>query len=729
MRKFRILALMLVLIMVLAGCGTGNSTPAAKDIVILYTNDAHCGIEDGMGYQGLSAAKRALLAAGNKVLLVDNGDAVQGDTIGTLSKGEYIIDIMNKLGYDVATPGNHEFDYGMDQFNKLVEKADFDYISCNFVDKDGNPVLKPYVIKEADGVKIAFVGISTPKTITTSTPTYFQDGNGNYIYGFMQDDTGEKLYTAVQSAVDAARKEGAKYVIAMAHLGIEADCQPWTSSDVIVNTSGIDVVLDGHSHSTIAGDIVKNKEGKDVILTSTGTKLANIGCLTITADGKLSTALINDDGMGDTIAEIKSGYEEIVNTVVASTKVELTVNDPVSGERMVRRQETNLGDLCADAYRAMSGADIAVVNGGGIRVSIPAGDITYGQIIKVHPYGNALCVVEATGQEIIDALEWTARNTMSTYSDGENSVGEMGGFLQVSGLKYTIDTTVKSSAKGDDKSMFVSVDGAYRVKNVKVLKNGKYVDIDPKATYTVASHNYMLKDSGDGINMFADNKLLQDSVMLDNQVLINYIKDDLGGTVPASYAAPQGRISIIATPYTDVVDGNWAVEAVNYVTEKNYMKGLNETTFGPNGALTRGMLVTVLYRMAGSPKVEGKVSEKFSDCTDGSWYADAVLWASANKVVDGYEDGTFKPTKSITRQEMAKVLYGYDKIGGKTAEGITEKLTYTDLDAIADWALEAVTYCTAEKYLAGSNGAFSPKGTATRAMGAKVLMNMTKEAA
>ena len=318
---------------------------------------------------------------------------------------------------------------------------------------------------------------------------------------------------------------------------------------------------------------------------------------------------------------------------------------------------------------------------------------------------------------------------MSTYSDGENSVGEMGGFLQVSGLKYTIDTTVKSSAKGDDKSMFVSVDGAYRVKNVKVLKNGKYVDIDPKATYTVASHNYMLKDSGDGINMFADNKPLQDSVMLDNQVLINYIKDDLGGTVPASYAAPQGRISIIATPYTDVVDGNWAVEAVNYVTEKDYMKGLNETTFGPNGALTRGMLVTVLYRMAGSPKVEGKVSEKFSDCTDGSWYADAVLWASANKVVDGYEDGTFKPTKSITRQEMAKVLYGYDKIGGKTAEGITEKLTYTDLDAIADWALEAVTYCTAEKYLAGSNGAFSPKGTATRAMGAKVLMNMTKEAA
>lgn len=533
MRKFRILALMLVLIMVLAGCGTGNSTPAAKDIVILYTNDAHCGIEDGMGYQGLSAAKRALLAAGNKVLLVDNGDAVQGDTIGTLSKGEYIIDIMNKLGYDVATPGNHEFDYGMDQFNKLVEKADFDYISCNFVDKDGNPVLKPYVIKEADGVKIAFVGISTPKTITTSTPTYFQDGNGNYIYGFMQDDTGEKLYTAVQSAVDAARKEGAKYVIAMAHLGIEADCQPWTSSDVIVNTSGIDVVLDGHSHSTIAGDIVKNKEGKDVILTSTGTKLANIGCLTITADGKLSTALINDDGMSDTIAEIKSGYEEIVNTVVASTKVELTVNDPVSGERMVRRQETNLGDLCADAYRAMSGADIAVVNGGGIRVSIPAGDITYGQIIAVHPFGNEMCVVEATGQQILDALEMGARN----------APGECGGFLQVSGMSYEIDLNVEPTVEVNADGMFTGVSGEYRVKNVKVGDE----PLDLAKTYTLASHNYMLKSAGDGMAMFQGCTLLQDSVMIDNQVLINYIVDVLGGVVGEDYADPYGqdRITVI----------------------------------------------------------------------------------------------------------------------------------------------------------------------------------------
>ena len=707
----------------------------SNDIVILHTDDVHCGVSDGMGYAGVAAYKAEMEQTHNYVALVDCGDAVQGGAIGTLSGGAYLVDIMNETGYDFATFGNHEFDYKIPQLTKLTKQAKFKYLACNFkyLGKGTSDIAyKPYEIVDYGGTKVAYIGIATPESFVKSTPAYFQDANGNYIYSFCEDDDGSALYKAVQNTVDEVKKAGANYVIALAHLGNEGTTDRWSSKAVIANTTGIDVVLDGHSHSTIEKEMVKNKDGKEIPLSSTGTKLVNIGKLTI-SDGKFTTELVTDyavkDDATDTfVKSIQEKNEALVNTVVAKSSVDLTTKR-ADGTRAIRNRETNLGDLCADAYRAISGADIALVNGGGIRADIPAGDITYGQIIKVHPYGNALCVVEATGQEIIDALEWTARNTMSTYSDGENSVGEMGGFLQVSGLKYTIDTTVKSSAKGDDKSMFVSVDGAYRVKNVKVLKNGKYVDIDPKATYTVASHNYMLKDSGDGINMFADNKLLQDSVMLDNQVLINYIKDDLGGTVPASYAAPQGRISIIATPYTDVVDGNWAVEAVNYVTEKNYMKGLNETTFGPNGALTRGMLVTVLYRMAGSPKVEGKVSEKFSDCTDGSWYADAVLWASANKVVDGYEDGTFKPTKSITRQEMAKVLYGYDKIGGKTAEGITEKLTYTDLDAIADWALEAVTYCTAEKYLAGSNGAFSPKGTATRAMGAKVLMNMTKEAA
>ena len=545
--KKKLLALTLVLMLLLAGCGSAAPaeapapTPAEEtaylgldnDIVILYTNDVHCGVDDNLGYAGLATVKNALEAQGKHVVLVDNGDAVQGDTIGTLSNGEYIIDIMNEIGYDVATPGNHEFDYGMDQFFALTEQANFPYVSANFVDNEGNTVLDPYVIKDVAGVKIAFVGISTPKTITTSTPKYFQDDNGNYIYAFQQDETGEKLYAAVQSAVDAARAEGAQFVIAMAHLGIEEDCSPWTSSEVIVNTTGIDAVLDGHSHSMIECEKVKNKDGAEVLLSSTETKLAYIGCLTIKDDGSMSTTLISDNGMKDFIGGIQEEFEELVNTVVASTDVDLIIKDPASGERIVRVSETNLGDLCADAYRAMSGADVAIVNGGGVRADIPAGDITYGQIIAVHPFGNEMCVVECTGQEILDALELGCSKLPA----------ESGGFLQVSGMTYTVDLNVESTVKLDENGMFVSVEGERRVKDVTV--GGE--PLDPEKTYTLASHNYKLKDCGDGYSMFADNVFLQDSVMIDNQVLINYIVDVLGGTVGEEYADPygQGRITII----------------------------------------------------------------------------------------------------------------------------------------------------------------------------------------
>ena len=545
--KKKLLALTLVLMLLLAGCGsaapaeTPAPTPAEEtaylgldnDIVILYTNDVHCAVDDNLGYTGLATVKNALEAQGKHVVLVDNGDAVQGDTIGTLSNGEYIIDIMNEVGYDVATPGNHEFDYGMDQFFALTEQANFPYVSANFVDNDGNTVLDPYVIKDVAGVKIAFVGISTPKTITTSTPKYFQDDNGNYIYAFQQDETGEKLYAAVQSAVDAARAEGAQFVIALAHLGIEEDCSPWTSSEVIVNTTGIDAVLDGHSHSMIQGEKVKNKDGAEVLLSSTETKLAYIGCLTIKDDGSMSTTLIGDNGMKEFIGGIQEEFEELVNTVVASTDVDLIIKDPASGERIVRVSETNLGDLCADAYRAMSGADVAIVNGGGVRADIPAGDITYGQIIAVHPFGNEMCVVECTGQEILDALELGCSKLPA----------ESGGFLQVSGMTYTVDLNVESTVKLDENGMFVSVEGERRVKDVTI--GGE--PLDPEKTYTLASHNYKLKDCGDGYSMFADNVFLQDSVMIDNQVLINYIVDVLGGTVGEEYADPygQGRITII----------------------------------------------------------------------------------------------------------------------------------------------------------------------------------------
>ena len=543
MRK--ILALLMALMLVFAGCTAAPAEepeqpvePEAEtlaltgEVVVLYTNDVHCGVSGNLGYAGIATVKDTLEKQGKTVILVDNGDAIQGDTVGTLSKGEYIIDIMNHVGYDVAVPGNHEFDYGMEQFLALAEKAEFPYVSVNF-NKEGEPVFDPYVIIEAEGAKIAFLGICTPKTITTSTPTYFQNEAGEYIYGFCQGEEGAELYNAVQASVDAARAEGADFVIAMAHLGIEYDCTPWTSSEVINNTTGIDVVLDGHSHSVIEGDLVKNKDGKEVVLTSTGTKLENIGMLTIGTDGSVKSTLVSNAATVEFVAGVEEQFAELINEVVASTEVDLTIKDPVTGERMVRRQETNLGDLCADAYLAMSGADIAFVNGGGVRADIPAGDITYGQIISVHPFGNEMCTVETNGQDILNALEFGASKLPS----------ENGGFLQVAGISYTIDMNVDSSVVVDENGTFVEVAGEYRVKDVMV--GGEPLDVNK--TYVLASHNYMLKNGGDGFNMFQDDTVILDCVMIDNQVLINYIVEKLGGVVGEEYSDVygQGRITVI----------------------------------------------------------------------------------------------------------------------------------------------------------------------------------------
>ena len=554
-----LLALVMLLGLVAVPAAAKAEGEEAKDIVILYTNDVHCGIADNIGYAGLARVKAAYEAAGKEVILVDNGDSVQGDVIGTLSKGEALVELMNEVGYDVAVPGNHEFDYGMDQFNKNVSLAKFQYVCCNFLNDNGEAVLKPYTIIEKGGKKVAFVGIDTPESFTKSTPTYFQDGEGNFIFSFCEGNKGQDLYDKIQETVDAARAEGADYVIALAHLGIDSQSSPWMSTEVITNTTGIDVMLDGHSHSVISGEAVKNKDGNDVILTSTGTKLANVGILTITGEGKMSSMLLDadaiqfisavgvltdDNGAGEAVTAAIAKNEELVNTVVAKTAVTLTTTDPVAVDekgnaiRIVRNQETNLGDLCADAYRAMGNTDIAFVNGGGIRANIEEGDITYGQIIKVHPFGNALCTVEATGQEILDALE------MSVAS----MPGESGGFLHVSGLKFTVDLNVESTVVKDEMKMFVEVAGDRRVKDVEVLQeDGTYAPLDPNKTYTLACHNYLLKDMGDGYTMFADNNFLSEDVMLDNQVLINYIVEVLGGTVGGEYVDPygQGRITII----------------------------------------------------------------------------------------------------------------------------------------------------------------------------------------
>ena len=532
---------------------TGAEETESKGMVILHTNDVHCGFEaddTSFGAADLAAYKAHLEAEGYNVILVDAGDFVQGGVIGTLSDGEYPMQIMNELGYDVAVPGNHEFDYGMDTFFKLTGEAEFTYLSVNFTDlRTGEKPFQAYTIIDAEQYRIAFVGLTTPETPTSSRPSNFQDEDGNYIYGFLGGDDGTVLYTAVQNAIDAAYADGADYVFAIGHMGDYVYDDRWSSIAVFEHVSGLTGFIDGHSHSEIIAE-GWDKNGNDVWLTSTGTKLQTIGQITITPEREVNCELINkgdytvstDENsaeykayqkMSDFIAGIDEQYNELAGTVVAKTDVELTVNDPETGERAVRSSETNLGDLCADAYRAKTGADIGLINGGGVRANIAAGDITYGNIIDVQPFGNSLCVVEATGQQILDCLEMGAVHTPE----------ENGGFMQASGLSYTVNTYIPSSVTTDENGNFTGVDGEYRVKNV--LVNGEPLDLE--RSYTVASHNYLLLNGGDGMSMFKDCNMLAKEIALDNQALIDYITDDLGGTVGEEYSDPRGsgRIAVV----------------------------------------------------------------------------------------------------------------------------------------------------------------------------------------
>jgi len=549
----KLLGLLLALALLL-GCALAEEAAApalTKNLVVLYTSDVHCGIDQNWGYAGLYAMKEQY-EKDNYVLLVDDGDAIQGEPVGTLTRGEAVIDIMNAVGYDIAIPGNHEFDYGVDHFLNMAKKANFPYISCNF-NKEGELVLPAYIIKEFDGVKFAFVGVTTPLTLRTSTPTYFKNDKGEFVYRFLEDETGGKLYAAVQKAVDDARAEGANYVILMAHLGNGVEVSPWMYNEVIENTTGIDVVLDGHSHDT-EQVTVKNKDGQDVLRSAVGTKLNMIGVLTFTPDGKFSTNVLsclakpgvpalfglNNEGSKAVSAatdELKARLE----TVVAKTAVDLAFNDPTAKDengkpvRIIRKTETNLGDLVADAYRDQGGGtDIAFINAGGIRVPLPAGDLTLNDILIVHPFGNALSVIEATGQQVLDALEWSVHSMP----------GEFGGFAQVSGITFEVDPTIPSPAIADDHTMFDHIDDTMERRVRNVLVGGE--PLDPAKTYTLASTDYVLMNNGDGYTMFDGCKVLQKSVKLDNQVLIDYITQSLGGVVGAEYANPYGQGRIVS---------------------------------------------------------------------------------------------------------------------------------------------------------------------------------------
>ncbi len=551
--KKRITAVISAIIMVtalLTGCGK-TEEKNGKDIVILYTNDVHCSIDSGIGYAGLVSYKEKVMKQTPYVTLVDCGDAVQGDYIGVVSEGGYIVDIMNEAGYDFAILGNHEFDYGMSRLSELITEAEAQYLCCNvtYTGKDENSLkeVKPYEIVKYGNTEIAYIGVSTPESITKSTPAYFME-NGEFVYDFA-GGTGEELYDSVQKYIDECEKEGADYIILLTHLGDGEESSPYTSTELAENIHGADVILDGHSHSTVSCRVLKDENGEDILVSSTGTGLKNIGQLIITADGSISTGLVDfyeykEQKIADYINNIKSEYEEEMNKTVAHSDISLkTTNE--EGIRLVRNRETAIGNFCADAYRTVAGADIGIVNGGGIRADLPEGDITYADIIAVHPFGNTLCSAKVTGSEIADILEIGAVSTVKAVSEDGLAAGENGSFLSVSGLKYTIDTSVESSVVFDKNGLFTEVSGERRVKDIMVLNSeGEYEPLDLNREYTLASHSYILKESGSGATFFNDNEFIIDEGMSDYQMLITYITEELNGSLSEKYSSTEGRIII-----------------------------------------------------------------------------------------------------------------------------------------------------------------------------------------
>ena len=504
-----------------------------SDITILYTNDVHTYIDKQspkLTYAAIADLKQSYQDAGKDVLLVDAGDHVQGTAYGSMDEGASIIKLMNAAGYDVATPGNHEFDYGMDRAKAIMKEADFPYLSCNWVDlRTTLRVLPSVKVFVRGGRRIAFVGVTTPETFTKSTPAYFMDkAQRKYIYDIQGGEDGKKLYDAVQKAIDKA-KLLADVVIGLGHLGVDPSSSPWTSEEVIAHTSGFDAFIDGHSHTVMENKQVQDASGKAVTLTQTGSYFANVGEMTIAADGTITTKLIpTHEGMDAGIAAMQTDWvntvDDMLGEKIAVGDSDFYVTDPATGKRRIRSAETNLGDFVADGIYTYFNeveklhCDVAIMNGGGIRADVPAGDWTFKTCKQVSPFGNVACLMSVTGKQIQDALEFAAR---FAGEDGK----ENGGFLQVAGATYEIHTDIPNTVQTDEKNVWIgSATGTPRVQNVKIYDkaSGSYLPLDPGATYALAGMNYTLRNLGDGFAMFDGAELIKDYVSEDYLVMSTY---------------------------------------------------------------------------------------------------------------------------------------------------------------------------------------------------------------
>ncbi len=444
---------------------------------------------------------------------------------------------MNQTGYDLAIPGNHEFDYGIPQFMKLAKKLKCGYVSCNFLNKKGKAIFPSYKIFSYGDTKVAFVGVCTPESLIAANPVIFQDKKGNTIYDFGGDNDGEKMVQLTQAAIDEARSKGADFVILLAHLGEKAPVPVWNSIHLVERINGADALIDGHSHEVTPVLMANDKDGKAVPVTQSGTKLVNIGKVTITTEGKILTELVPQvpakDGqtkeakLEAEVNKIKDDLNATLNKKIGYTDFELPAVDE-NKKWITRAGELPLGDFITDAVKTVFKADIGIINGGGIRGGIDKGEINLFDILNVHPFANSICLYEISGQSLLDELEYGAKNYPENF----------GGFLHVSGLTYKINTKIPSSVEVNEKAFFTGkVNGQYRVHDVYV--NGEALDVNK--SYKLAGPDFVIANHGDG-HLFKDAKLVTSTQpMIDCDVVTEYVKLS-GGNLSDEYRNVQGRI-------------------------------------------------------------------------------------------------------------------------------------------------------------------------------------------
>ena len=684
-------------------------------IVILHTNDVHGAIDN---YASVAALKDAYEAAGAQVLLMDAGDFSQGSTSVNVSEGATAVELMNMAGYDVATTGNHEFDFGYANLKTLMEQAEFPILAANAFTAEGELAMdEANTTFQLGDVTVGVFGLATPETATKAHPAKLEGVT------FLAED---ELFACAQEQVDELTAAGCDYIICLGHLGIDAESTGNRSIDLLENVTGIDVFIDGHSHST-QSDIAEETNGTgmvgDTILTSTGTKLESVGVVDIAADGTIDASTISmeelnategftpDQDIATRVSEINAQIEEDMGQVIGTSEVDL---DGV--RENVRASETNLGDLITDAMLWQAGqdneeVDAAITNGGGIRASIAAGDITKKSVNDVLPFGNTLYVVELTGAELLEALE------ASTYCTPE----PVGAFPQVAGIEFTINTGAAYDA-GENYPGTTYAEPA-SINRVTILTVGGQA-FDADATYTIVTNDF-LAAGGDTYYAFSAAESGYDTGISLDQVVMDYITEELDGTVTAAaYGQTANRIHTIS--YNDVTAGDWFTPDVIYVTLTGLMNGTGDG-FSPNNNINRAQLVTVLYRMAGQPEVTGE--NPFTDVPDGQWYTDAVLWAAENGITDGTSETTFSPNNPLTREQMATFLYRFADFETEEPIEVTGDLSgYTDADLVADYAVDAMTWAVGEGVISGiGNNTLAPDNTASRAQMATVLTRYTAE--